>query len=116
MVRLTKFFTRQTTAPLTGPRLKAARRAGSSEKSILTKVGMRKGIGKSRAIRIVATAESMAVTAILWVLLVEGDALGSVDIKTGSFTEISKDNPSSEYCRKGAQKHAASEHLLPSRL
>src|SRR5699024_1834349 len=94
---LMTFFTRHTATPLTGPRLKAARRAGSSEKSIFTKDGIRKGMGKDRNMRMAAAALRMAVTASLWVLTVW-------DIKTllhGYSTP--EDDPSPEYCpRKSA--------------
>ena len=54
--------------PLTGPRLYAASRAGSSDTSSLMKLGTM-GMLKSRNISTVATAASMAVTLSLRVLL-----------------------------------------------
>src|SRR5699024_8286997 len=102
---LMTFFTRHTATPLTGPRLKAARRAGSSEKSIFTKDGIRKGMGKDRNIRMAAAALRMAVTASSRVLTVW-------DIKN---------TPSRiEYARRrsipGVLPAKERGHLLPSRL
>ena len=48
--------------PYTGPRLKDASSAGSSDTSILTKEGMSIGSGKSSIISTQPTAASMAVT------------------------------------------------------
>ena len=56
------FFIRHTTMPETGPMLKAASSAGSSETSILTKLGMSMGSGKSSIMSTQPTALSMAVT------------------------------------------------------
>ena len=53
---------RATRMPYTGPRAKAPRSSGRSEKSIWTKDGMIMGRGKSMNISTKATADSMAVT------------------------------------------------------
>ena len=62
MARLMRFFRKHTATPLAGPMEKAAIRAGSSEKSSLTKLGMT-GRLKLRNISTVATAPKMAVIA-----------------------------------------------------
>ena len=100
-ITLTTFLIRHTDTPLTGPILKVASRAGSSEKSICTKDGIRNGIGNSSSCSTKAAAPSMAVITSLWVL--ETRETGTrrvfalVDIIIHSSTEIAEDNPSPEY-------------------
>ena len=60
--RFSRFLIRQTAMPYTGPRPKEASRAGTSDTSIFTKLGMSAGRLKSKNISTVATAESMAVS------------------------------------------------------
>ena len=68
MTMWSRFFMKLITTPYTGPSAKAPSRAGRSEKSILTKLGMSIGMGNSMNIRIKATALSMAATVKLWVV------------------------------------------------
>ena len=73
-VRLTRFFTKQTATPLRGPIVKAASKAGSSEKSSEIKLG----INGSLKLMNISTEAAAAKTAVIAILRVFARALCTV--------------------------------------
>mgnify|MGYP000405831489 FL=1 len=73
----TRFFTKQTATPLTGPSVNAAISAGSSEKSSEIKLGIN-GSWKCKNIKTVAIAASTPVIAILRIFTLEVFAVFTV--------------------------------------